>query len=68
MTEYTLEKLRPTIAAGTLRGISILGLERVIVKGKDTPVGIYALDTIDSGVPTVVVECDPEKVVRLTEK
>ncbi|MFA7403035.1 MAG: adenylate/guanylate cyclase domain-containing protein [Pelobacteraceae bacterium] len=68
MTEYTLEKLRPTIAAGTFRGVSIRGLERVIVKGKDTPVGIYALDTIDSGVPTVVVECDPEKVVRLTEK
>src|SRR6185369_6962119 len=68
MTEYTLEKLRPAINAGQLRGVSILGLERVIVKGKDTPVGIYALDTLDSGTETVVVECDSEKVVRLTEK
>lgn len=68
MTEYTLEKLRPVIAAGQFRGVSILGLERVIVKGKDTPVGIYSLDPLDPQAATVVVECDPEKVVRLTEK
>ncbi len=68
MTEYTLEKLRPAIAAGQFNGVSILGQERVIVKGKDTPVGIYALAQLDSGAPTVVVECDLEKVVRLTEK
>jgi adenylate cyclase len=68
MTEYTLEKLRPSIDAGQFRGVSILGQERVIVKGRDTPVGIYAINQIDSHAETVVVECDPEKVVRLTEK
>jgi adenylate cyclase len=68
MTEYTLEKLRPAIAAGQFPGVSILGQERVIVKGKDTPVGIYSLTSVDSMAPTVVVECDPDKVVRLTEK
>lgn len=68
MTEYTLEKLRPGIAAGKFRGVSILGQERVIVKGKDTPVGIFSLNSLDSLTETVVVECDPEKIVRLTEK
>ncbi|HIJ87654.1 MAG TPA: adenylate/guanylate cyclase domain-containing protein [Desulfuromonadales bacterium] len=68
ITEYTLEKLRPGIASGLLRGVSILGQERVIVKGKDIPVGIFSLNPLDSEAETVVVECDPEKVVRLTEK
>ncbi len=68
MTEYTLEKLRPAIAAGQFRGVSILGQERVIVKGKDTPVGIFSINPLDPEAETVVVECDPEKVVRLTEK
>jgi adenylate cyclase len=68
MTEYTLEKLRSAIVAGQFRGVSILGLERVIVKGKDTPVGVYSLNALEAKAATVVVECDPEKVVRLTDK
>jgi adenylate cyclase len=68
MTEYTLDKLRPLIAAGQFQGVSILGRERVIVKGRETPVGVYSVDPLDSGDVTTVVECDPEKVVRLTEK
>lgn len=68
MTEYTLEKLRPRIADGQFRGVSILGRERVIVKGKDIPVGIYSVNQLDSETETIMVECDPEKIVRLTEK
>jgi adenylate cyclase len=68
MTEYTLERLRPAIAAGQFRGVAVHGLERVIVKGKDTPVGIYVVTLLDAEAPATVEECDPEKVVRLTEK
>jgi hypothetical protein len=68
MTEYTLEKLRSAIVAGQFRGVSILGLERVIVKGKETPVGVYSLNPLNPDAATVVVECDSEKVVRLTDK
>jgi len=68
LTEYTLEKLRPAIAEGRFRGVSILGRERVIVKGKETPVGIFSLNPLDPEAAAIVVECDPEKVVRLTEK
>ncbi|MEI7816262.1 MAG: adenylate/guanylate cyclase domain-containing protein [Desulfuromonadales bacterium] len=68
MTENTLEKLRPQIGCGKFPGVSIIGQERVIVKGKDTPVGIYAVGPLAAETATVVVECDPEKIVRLTEK
>jgi adenylate cyclase len=69
MTEYTLEKLRPGLIRGTLPGVAILGLERVIVKGKETPVGVYSVSLQDDRqAATVVVECDPDQVVRLTEK
>lgn len=68
MTEYTLAKVRPAIEAGGLRGVAVRGIERVIVKGKDTPVGIFSLNPLAPDAPAVVVECDPEKVVRLTEK
>jgi adenylate cyclase len=69
MTEYTLEKLRPAVTRGAMRGVSMVGLERVIVKGKDTPVGIYTVTPLDDprGAP-LIVPCDPEKIVRLTEK
>ena len=68
ITEYTLDKLRPGIAAGQFRGVSILGQERVIVKGKETPVGVFTLTALDSQAETVIVECDPEKTIKLTEK
>jgi adenylate cyclase len=69
MTEFTLDKLRPALESGSFRGVSLAGLERVIVKGKETPVGIYAVSRLADrlGAP-VIVECDRDKVVRLTEK
>ena len=67
-TEYTLERLRNSVADGSFRGVSITGLERVIVKGKETPVGIYSVAAIDPGQMATLVDCDPEKIVRLSEK
>jgi adenylate cyclase len=68
MTEYTLENLRPALSSATLRGMAIRGIERVIVKGKDTPVGIYTVSPLGNDAPADVVECDPARIVRLTEK
>lgn len=68
LTEYTLEKLRPLLAAGGLRGIAVTGQERVIVKGKDTPVAIYQLEQLAADAEAQLVECDPDNIVRLTEK
>lgn len=68
MTEYMLEHLKPLIADQSLKGLEIRGLERVIVKGKDTPVGIYSVKTTDPGRAVSLSECDPDNVVKLTEK
>ena len=61
-------RLDPAIATGHFRGVSILGQERVIVKGKETPVGIFSVNPLNPEAATVIVECDPDKVVKLTEK
>ncbi|HEY6839420.1 MAG TPA: adenylate/guanylate cyclase domain-containing protein, partial [Geobacteraceae bacterium] len=68
VTEFTMERLRSTIAAETLRGISFKGLERVIVKGKDKPVGIYAVRATGPQDRPAFIEREPTGVVRLTEK
>jgi adenylate cyclase len=68
MTEYTVNKLRPAITDGSLLGVAIAGIEKVIVKGKDTPVGIFALSSLDNQALPLLTECDPDKIVRLTEK
>lgn len=68
MTEFTVDKLRPSLYDGSFKGIEIIGIERVIVKGKDNPVGIYSLAAADNANPLLLVECDPDKIVKLTEK
>jgi len=68
VTEYTVDKLRPSITDGSLLGVAIKGVEKVIVKGKDIPVGIFAVSPLDRQALPSLVECDPDKVVRLTEK
>jgi adenylate cyclase len=68
ITEYTVDKLRPAIADGSVNGLKIDGLERVIVKGKDTPVGIFSIQQLRFDEQSVLTECDPTKITRLTEK
>jgi adenylate cyclase len=68
MTEYTLEKVREPIKTGALGHISVKGLEKVIVKGKDQPVGIFEILSLEHNMPSVIIECDEDKVVRHKEK
>ena len=68
ITEYTVERLRKPIADGLLKGIAITGIEKVIVKGKDTPVGIFSIKSTGSEEQSSITECDPLKITRLSEK
>jgi adenylate cyclase len=69
VTEYTLEKLRPALSGALWKGVQLQGLERVVVKGKQQPVALYAVRALDDqrGEP-VIVECSGSAVVHLTEK
>lgn len=67
VTEKTVERLRRAIEAGTMRGMDIRGMRRVIVKGKKQPVTLYQL--FPSGAaPAVITECEDLEPLRLTEK
>lgn len=68
LTEYTVDRLRSSIEGGSLKGVSITGIERVIVKGKETPVGIFSVAPLYAGKPAELTECDPDKIVKLAEK
>lgn len=68
LTEYTFEKIRPLLDSRRFGHVRVDGLERVVVKGKEKPVGIYALKSLPAGTPSVVTACNPDKIVRLDEK
>jgi adenylate cyclase len=69
ISEYTLAKLRRPMAEGTLRGLSFEGLARVIVKGKEQPVGIYRMAPLPGTEdPAVITEFPAGEAVKLSEK
>jgi adenylate cyclase len=67
LTEYTVDRLRPGLLDGSLGGLEIRGIEKVIVKGKDRPVGIFTVSAGEANAQPVLDEC-PDRIVRLTEK
>ena len=68
ITEFTLDKIRGCIGTSDIGHVSVKGLERVIVKGKEKPVGIYEISSLGHGEKPTITECADDKVVRLKEK
>ncbi|MBI4843178.1 MAG: adenylate/guanylate cyclase domain-containing protein [Nitrospirae bacterium] len=68
MTELAVERIRESLTGGRIKGVSAEGLERVIVKGKDTPVGLYRITSLEEGMPSVISEPRPGEVLKLDEK
>lgn len=68
LTEYTVERIRPLLESRQIGHVRVEGLERVVVKGKEKPVGLYALRSLPCGAPSAFEECGREKVVALDEK
>lgn len=68
MTGFSVDRIRESVAAGKIRGVSIEGVERVIVKGKDEPVGIYKVILLKPDMMSVIIDPVEGKVVKLTEK
>ncbi|HBG04325.1 MAG: guanylate cyclase [Geobacteraceae bacterium GWC2_58_44] len=66
VTEMTVAKLRSAVDAGTLHGMEINGLRRVIVKGKQQAVTLYRVTA--SAAPVIITECAELEPLRLTEK
>lgn len=68
MTEFTMNKIKDLISSGKLWRIEVTGLEKVIVKGKEMPVSIYAVKSTRPGSESKVTEVEEEKVVTMKEK
>jgi len=67
ITESTLNKVRVSCETGALGHVSVSGKEKVIVKGKEKPVGIFELITFDHSTESTIVECE-DRIVELKEK
>lgn len=68
ITEFTLESIRELIKNGAISHVSVEGKEKVIVKGKEKPVAVYEILSLEHGCHSKVVECEKEEAVKLTEK
>jgi adenylate cyclase len=67
-TEYTVMRLQPVLEKNALGHVAIRGLDRVAVKGKEQPVTIYEIYSIEEGEQSTFSRCESAEVVRMTEK
>jgi len=68
VSESTMGKIRPLVEAGAIGHLSIKGLDRVIVKGKEKAVAIYDIVGLGPGAASVVEENEDKRIVALDEK
>jgi len=69
ITGGTIGKLLPAIEAGQLKGFEIKGIRRVIVKGREEPVGLYTVaPTATASDPSTFTDVPEGEAIRMTEK
>lgn len=68
ISEFTMSKIKTVVETGKLGHVSARGLERVIVKGKKRPIGIYEVKSLSPESKSVITECEEGEVVVMKEK
>lgn len=68
ITEFTMNKIKESITTGKLWRTEVTGLEKVVVKGKEQPVAIYKVKSLEQGAESRIKEVEEEKVVTMNEK
>lgn len=68
ITNFTLDKIRESVKTGGIYRISVKGLDKVVVKGKEKPVEIYEVMSIAEGSESLIAECLEKEVVHFEEK
>jgi adenylate cyclase len=70
ITEFGMNQVRKYIknGSGSIGHISIKGIERVIVKGKEKTVEIYEVSSLEPGSESMILKCEKEEGVIFTEK
>jgi len=70
ITEFAMNKVRKYIrnGSGSIGHISIKGIERVIVKGKEKTVEIYEVSSLEPGTESMIMKLEKEEIVTMKEK
>lgn len=70
ITEFAMNKVSKYIknGSGSIGHISIKGIERVIVKGKEKTVEIYEVSSLEPGSESMVLKLEKDEVVTMKEK
>jgi len=70
ITEFAFDKVRKYIknGSGSIGHISIKGIERVIVKGKEKTVEVYEVRSLEPGSESMILKLEKEGEVIFTEK
>jgi adenylate cyclase len=68
ITEFTLQKIAAAVESGAIGHVSIKGLEKVVVKGKEKPVAVYELASLAHGSASYVTEYEKNETVYMKEK
>jgi adenylate cyclase len=68
ITEFTLKRIQGLVETDNISHLSVKGLEKVTVKGKERPLNIYEVKSLPSGEKSVIVESEKDGVVRHHEK
>ena len=68
ITELPFIKICDLVKTGKMGHVSIKGVGRVIVKGKEKPIVIYKVKSLDPASKSVIEEFEDGEVVRFNEK
>lgn len=68
VTEFTLNKVRDAIKSGGIGHISVTGLENVVVKGKEVPVGIYSVEALSPEAESKIIDTGKKEAVVMKDK
>jgi adenylate cyclase len=68
ITEFTFQKIGDAVQNNRIGHVSIRGLDRVVVKGKEQPVAIYEIASLESGLESSIEECDENCIIHMKEK
>jgi len=68
MTELPLNKIIDLVKSSRIGHISIKGKGNVVVKGKEDPIKIYEIESLDPASASIIEECVNDDVVHMKEK
>jgi len=68
MTELPLNEIFDLVKSSRIGHVSIKGVGKVVVKGKEKPVKIYEIKSLDPSESSVIDECKDEAIIHMKEK